>query len=60
VALVLSTGAREIHFSAKSLLASTAIRNAVQVGPMDGGPRYETSVELVRATVAAVSDLPDQ
>ncbi len=54
--IALSTGAREMHFSARSL-APTA-PNRVGVGPLDDGARYLTDVERVRATVAALSDLP--
>ncbi len=56
--IVNATGAGEIHFSAKRLLAVTS-GNRVGVGPLDGGPRYVTDVELVRATVSAVSGSGD-
>ncbi len=56
-ALVLATGASEIHFSARSPVPTTGVR--IQVGPLDEGARSETDVDRVRATVAAVSSLPD-
>ena len=55
-ALIIVTGAREIHFSARTAVPSVA--PAVQVGPMDGGTRYRTDPDVVAAMVAAVSDLP--
>lgn len=55
--IAISTGAREIHFSARSIAANSA-PNVVGVGRFDDGPRYVTDVDRVRATVAAVSDLP--
>ena len=56
--IVLATGAREIHFSAKSP-APPARGNLVSVGPFDHGPRYLTDVERVKSTVAALSALPE-
>jgi copper homeostasis protein len=57
-ALILATGAHELHSSARTAVASSA--PAVQVGPMDGGVRYRTDPDVVAAIVAAVSDLPGQ
>lgn len=54
--LLLATGAREVHFSARTAVPSAA--PAVQVGPMDGGTRYRTDPDVVAAIVAAVSGLP--
>ncbi len=54
-ALVVATGARELHFSARTAVPSRP--PAVQVGPMDGATRYRTDPELVAAIVAAVSGL---
>lgn len=51
--VIVGTGAREIHFSARRRLTDRA-EPTVQVGPSDGGPRFETSLDQVRATVAAV------
>jgi copper homeostasis protein len=56
--LLVATGARELHFSARTAVPAAA--PAVQVGPMDGGTRYRTDPEVVAAIVAAVSDLPDR
>lgn len=51
--IVEATGVHEIHFSARvPVQAST--ENAVAVGPMDSGPRLETSADLVRATIDAL------
>lgn len=55
-ALVIATGARELHFSARTEVASRP--PAVRVGPLDGG-RYRTDPQVVAAIVAAVADLPD-
>ncbi|MET3804547.1 copper homeostasis protein [Nakamurella sp. UYEF19] len=54
-ALILSTGAREIHCSAKSPVVGSA--PLVKVGPHDGGQRFETDLGRVRAIVTAVSEL---
>jgi len=54
--IVVSSGAREIHFSARSP-SPVVTERRISVGPLDDGPRYVTDVELVRATVAAVSEL---
>jgi copper homeostasis protein len=56
-AIVDTTGVREIHFSAR-VPTETRSRNAVQVGPMDDGPRFETSADLVRATIDALNRSP--
>ena len=53
--LITSTGARELHFSARTAVPTAP--PAVQVGPMDGGPRYRTDAAVVAAIVAAVSGL---
>lgn len=55
-ALLVATGADELHFSARTAVPCTA--PAVQVGPMDGGTRYRTDPEVVAAIVAAVAGLP--
>ncbi|SDO45628.1 copper homeostasis protein [Nakamurella panacisegetis] len=55
--IVRATGAREIHFSARRPIAVAQGRGPL-TGPLDGGERYETSADLVRATVVAVTDLP--
>ena len=55
--VVKATGAREIHFSARGAITSAA-RKGVATGPQDSVDRYETSADLVRATVDAVADLP--
>ncbi len=51
--IVERTGVREIHFSARVPVAAAG-ENAVQVGPMDGGRRFETSADVVRATIDAL------
>ncbi len=56
--IVLATGAREVHFSAKVPVPLSAV-NRIRVGPVDGVPRYLTDVDRVRATVFAVSGLRD-
>ena len=55
--IVATTGVQEIHFSARDLIPATTNRttttNRISTGPLDGGPRSETSLERVRATIAA-------
>ena len=55
-AIVTSTGARELHFSARTAVPSVA--PAVQVGPIDDGRRYRTDPDVVAAIVRAVSGPP--
>lgn len=51
--IVENTGVREIHFSAR-VPADPKGRNTVPVGPQDGGRRFETSADVVRATIDAL------
>lgn len=57
VPLLLATGARELHFSARTEIPSSSPK--VRVGPMDGSPRYRTDPNLVAAIVAEVSAIAD-
>ena len=54
-ALVLSTGTREIHFSAGRRYAKPLRADLIGVGPLGSAAHFVTDVDLVRATVAAVS-----
>lgn len=55
--VVRRTGVGEIHFSARRAVPADP-EGQLAMGPLDGGPRYRTSAELVKATVTAVADLP--
>ena len=55
--VVRRTGVGHIHYSARTAVP-TDREGQLVMGPLDGGPRYRTSAELVRATVTAVADLP--
>lgn len=57
VPLLVATGARELHFSARSGIPSAGPK--IRLGAMDGTPRYRTDPSLVAAIVAAVSVVPD-
>lgn len=53
--IAVTTGAREIHFSARRR-AISGRTSGIPTGPLDTGERYETSSDVVRATIAAVAD----